>query len=263
MICRRTGVFPLSMFRLLPSLAVAGFLMTAAPAPAAEPMTAEEKAAIETIVRDYLLANPEVIQEALVSLEQKRQQAEQEARTAAVSSMEDLIYNSSRQVVLGDPNAPIALVEFFDYNCGYCKRALDDTLALLDEKDVKIILKEFPILGPGSVEAARVAVAVNLAAPDRYLDFHKALLTGRGQADEKRAFTVIEELGMDADAIRAKMGDPEVANTLEEVYTVANRLGLSGTPTYVIGNEVVFGAVGVDDLKTKIIAMRECGKAVC
>ncbi|WP_181707045.1 DsbA family protein [Chthonobacter rhizosphaerae] len=249
--------------RLLRAAAFAGLMALVPPAAAAEPMTPEQKAAIEQIVKDYILANPEVIQEALISLEQKRQQAETEARASAVASMRDLIYTSKRQVVLGNPDAPITLVEFFDYNCGYCKRALDDTLALLEEKDVKIVLKEFPILGPGSVEAARVAVAVNLAMPEKYLDFHKALLTGRGQADEKRAFQVIDELGLDAAAIRAKMTDPEVANTLEEVYTVANRLGLSGTPTYVIGDEVVFGAVGVEDLKTKIMAMRECGKPVC
>jgi protein-disulfide isomerase len=253
------------MIRLARTLLAAGLVALTAlagPARAAE-MTADEKAAIETIVRDYILANPEVIQQALIALEEKRKAEEAAARTDAVASIREALYDSKRQVVLGDPAAPITLVEFFDYNCGYCKRALDDTLALLDQKDVRIVLKEMPILGPGSVEAARVAIAVNLVAPDRYLDFHRELLGGNGQADERRAMAVVEDLGLDAAKVRAAMTDPEVAATLDEVYGMANRLGLNGTPTYVIGDEVVFGAVGVDVLNEKIAAVRACGRTVC
>ena len=163
----------LSPIRKLLAAALAGFLAVTAPA-AAEELGPDQKAAIEAIVKDYILANPEIIQEALVSLEQKRQDQENAARAEVLSSMKDTLFDSKRQVVLGDPKAPITLVEFFDYNCGYCKRALDDTMALLEEKDVRIVLKEMPILGPGSVEAARVAIALNLIAPDRYMDFHRA-----------------------------------------------------------------------------------------
>lgn len=222
-----------------------------------------QKAAIEQIVRDYILAHPEVVQEALVKMEEKRKADEEAARKAAVSQIGDQLYNSKYQVVLGNPDAKIALVEFFDYNCGYCKRALDDTLALLQDSDVKIVLKEFPILGPGSVEAARVAIMVNEVAPDRYLDFHKALLTGKGQADERRALSVAEELGLDVAAIKAGLKGDVVNQTLDEVYAMANKLGLSGTPTYVLADEVVFGAVGFDELKVKIDAVRACGQVSC
>ncbi|WP_181703680.1 DsbA family protein [Chthonobacter albigriseus] len=251
----------------LRAVLVAGFLSAATflgPATSAAEISAVDKDAIEAVVRDYLVNNPEVIEEALVALQKKRQDAEAAARVAAVGEVKDKLYTSQRQVVLGDPKAPITLVEFFDYNCGYCKRALEDTLALLeDDKDVKIVLKEFPVLGPGSVEAARVAIAVNLAAPDKYLDFHKALLLGPGQADEKRAMAAVEEAGIDPAAVEARLKDPEVASTLEEVYTIANKLGLSGTPSYVLADEVIFGAVGIDDLRAKIVAVRECGKATC
>ena len=177
-------------FRPIRALALAAALVLPVASAAAE-MSADEKAAIETIVREYILANPEIVQEALVNLEEKRKADEAAARTAAVEQLGDVLHSSTRQVTLGNPDAPITVVEFFDYNCGYCKRALDDTLALLDHDDVRIVLKEMPILGPGSVEAARVAIAVNLTAPDRYLDFHRELLGGNGQADERRAMAVV------------------------------------------------------------------------
>lgn len=254
------------MFRSFRSLALASVLAFTAlgPSVAADPIPADQKAAFEALIREYLVSHPEVIQEALAALEKKKRDEEAAAANAAIAGMRDTLYSSTRQAVLGDPKAPITLVEFFDYNCGYCKRALADTLAMLDEdKDVKIVLKELPILGPGSVEAARVAIAANLVAPDKYLGFHKALLGGKGQADEARALAAVEEAGIDRKAVEAKLKDAEVEATIEEVYAMANRLGLSGTPTYVIGDEVVFGAVGVDELRTKVDAMRDCGKATC
>jgi protein-disulfide isomerase len=250
---------------LLRRAAVAGLLVSAA---FTLPVQAEEfgdaqKAEIEKLVREYILANPEIVQEALVVLEEKRKSEEAAARTAQIASIRDILYDSKHQVVLGNPDAPITLVEFFDYNCGYCKRALEDTLAMIEHDDVRVVLKEFPILGPGSVEAARVAIAVNLVAPDKYVDFHRDLLLGSGQADERRAMAVAEDLGLDTDKIRAAMSDPAVATSIDEVYTIANRLGLTGTPTYIIGDEVVFGAVGVEALEAKVDAMRQCGKATC
>jgi protein-disulfide isomerase len=258
------GELPQMVQSFLRVIAVAG---AAALAPLASAAAAEfsdaQKAEIETLVREYILANPEIVQEALVAIEEKRKQDEAAARTAQIQSIRDILYDSKHQVVLGNPDAKITLVEFFDYNCGYCKRALDDTLALLENDDVRIVLKEFPILGPGSVEAARVAIAVNTVAPDRYIDFHRELLTGNGQADERRALAVVEDIGLDVGAVKAAMSDKVVADTIDEVYTIANRLGLTGTPTYVIGDEVVFGAVGFEELGTRIAAMRECGKATC
>lgn len=251
--------------RLIRTLALAGAVGLAALGGAqADEMSADEKAAIEKIVRDYILENPDIIQEALINLEEKRKKDEVAARSAAVSGMRDLIYDSSRQVVLGNPEASITIVEFFDYNCGYCKRALDDMNAILDRhQDVRVVLKEMPILGPGSVEASRVAIAVHLAAPDRYLEFHRELLGGSGQANELRAMAVVEDIGLDVETIRKAMDDPEVAATIDEVYSIANRLGLSGTPSYVVGDEVVFGAVGVGALEQKIASIRECGSTSC
>ncbi|WP_237154020.1 DsbA family protein [Oryzibacter oryziterrae] len=223
-----------------------------------------QKSEIGDVVKAYIMAHPEVIQDALDALEQKKQQDAAAAQSKTIASLKDTIYASKRQAVLGDPKAPITLVEFFDYNCGYCKRALSDTRAMLDhDKDVKIVLKEFPILGPGSVEAAKVAAAVNIVDPAKYEAFHFELLGAKGQADEKRALDAAAKVGVDVAALKQKIDDPEIANTIQEAYALAQKLDISGTPTYVIGEEVVFGAVGIDELTQKVASMRSCGKATC
>ena len=161
-------------------------------------------------------------------------------------------------MTLGNPQGDVTFVEFFDYNCGYCKRALSDMTDLM-KKDpkLKVVLKEFPVLGPGSVEAAQVAVAVRMQDPKKYLDFHQKLLLGRGQADKARALAVAKEVGLDIARIERDLKSDEVAKTLEESMKLAEALGLNGTPSYVIGNDVVIGAVGLAALSQKVQAARQ------
>jgi protein-disulfide isomerase len=219
---------------------------------------------VETIVRDYLLKNPEIIREALEELERREVAAANKARSEALSTVADILFNSTRQVELGNPEGDVTLVEFFDYNCGYCKRAMADMEKLLAEDDkLRVVLKEFPVLGQGSVEAAQVAVAVSRVAPEKYLDFHRVLMGARGQANKASALAAATEAGLDAAKVEAALGEAEVNNTIEEVYMLANRLGLTGTPSYVVGDEVVMGAVGYDQLKRKVSSMRNCGQATC
>lgn len=242
------------------SAATAAVLIASAPVQAAE----LDKAAVETIVREYLLQNPEVIRDALVELDRRDKEAEQNARLKAVSDSSDVLFNSTRQVVLGNPEGKVTLVEFFDYNCGYCKRAHGDMTKLIQENpDLRVVLKEFPVLGQGSVEAAQVAVAVNAVAPEKYEAFHEALLMQRGQANRETALKAATDLGI-AETDITKAGNAELAaETIEEVYSLANRLGLTGTPSYVIGTDVVMGAVGYDELSTKLEAMGVCGQTSC
>jgi protein-disulfide isomerase len=208
-----------------------------------------DRPAVETIVREYLLANPEILQEAFAALERK-QAAEQEAqRVAAITEQRDVIFNSTRQVVLGNADGEVTLVEFFDYNCGYCKRAMGDLTRLLKERpEVRVVLKEFPVLGRGSTEAAQVAIAVNAVAPERYLDFHLALLSHEGPVDRAAALDVVEKLGLPLDKVSEVMAGPLVSETIEEVYGLASALGINGTPSYVIGDKVLVGAVGYDTI---------------
>ncbi|WP_417668921.1 DsbA family protein [Roseibium sp.] len=222
------------------------------------------KSDIESIVRDYLVQNPEVIREALEELDRREKAAAEAARLQAVTDSADILFNSTRQVVLGNPNGDVTMVEFFDYNCGYCKRAYGDMVRLMEEdSNLRVVLKEFPVLGQGSVEAAQVAVAVNEVAPDKYMDFHQALLLQRGQANQASALAAAAGVGIDENALAKAMSSDITGQTIEEVYTLANRLGLTGTPSYVVGDEVVMGAVGYDQLKEKIQAMRNCGETTC
>jgi protein-disulfide isomerase len=252
------------MIRTLTSAAAAALLMLAPPV-AAEEFSAPQKSEIEHIVRDYLVSHPEVLQEAIAELEKRQAAADLEKTKAAVSSNAETLFNSSRQVVLGNPNGDVTMVEFFDYNCGYCKRAMADMLDLLkNDPKLKIILKEFPVLGPGSVEAAKVAAAVRMQdkTGKKYLDFHQKLLGGRGQADKTRALAVAKEVGFDMKRIETDMEGDEAKASLEESLKLGETLGLNGTPSYIVGTDVVVGAVGLEALRGKVATAR-CGKAVC
>jgi protein-disulfide isomerase len=238
--------------------------LCAAPLPSsAQSFTDTQRSDIEGIVRSYLIAHPEVLEEAMNELN-KRQAAEEAAKhEAAISRDAEAIFNSPHGVVLGNKDGDVGFVEFFDYNCGYCKRAMADMLDLLkSDPKLKIVLKEFPVLSEGSVEAAKVAVAVRMQDPKKYLDFHTRLLGGRGPADKARALAVAKDVGLDVARIEKDLANPEIRATIEENMKLAEDMGLNGTPSYVIGKHVVVGAVGLDELKQKI-GIARCGKATC
>jgi protein-disulfide isomerase len=247
------------------ALAAAFVGATLAPAIAADSFSPAQRDEIGRIVRDYLVQHPEVLQEAYQELEKRQAAAEAEKHMSAVKDHAPMLFSSPRQVVLGNPNGDVTMVEFFDYNCGYCKHAMADMLTLLKtDTKLKVVLKEFPVLGPGSVEAAKVAAAVHLQdkSGKKYLEFHTKLLGGRGQADKARALAVAKEIGMDVGRIEKDMNGPAVMEVLKESAILSQALGLNGTPSYVVGNEVVVGAVGLAALKEKINTAR-CGKADC
>ena len=248
---------------------VAGLLagsaaMAALPAQA-QSISPAQRTEIEGIIKDYLLKNPELLQEVIGELEKRQASAEADKHKAAVATNADKLFNSPRQVTLGNPQGDVTMVEFFDYNCGYCKRALTDMVDLMKaDPKLRVVLKEFPVLGQASVEAAQVATAVRMQdkTGKKYLDFHTKLLTGRGQVDRARALAVAKEVGMDMARLEKDMAGDEVRQSLEEAFKLAETIGLNGTPSYVIGNEVVIGAVGLAGLKEKINSAR-CGKATC
>ena len=252
------------MMSRLTAAACAAMLAFAAPHFAsAESLSPAQKSDVENIVREYLIAHPEVIQDAMAELERRQTAAEAAKHKVAVKEHAQKLFSSPNQVTLGNPNGNVTFVEFFDYNCGYCKRAMDDMLTLMkDDPKLKIVLKEFPVLGPGSVEAARVAVAVRMQNPKKYLEFHTKLLGGRGPADEAHALAVAKDVGMNMAQLQKDMKSPEVKTTLEEDFKLAESLGLNGTPSYVIGDDVVVGAIGLEGLQAKVNTAR-CGKATC
>jgi protein-disulfide isomerase len=246
----------MTRFALLAAAAIAFCGVTPASAQSFNPQQRDE---IGKIVREYLIQHPEVLQEAMAELEKRQQVAEAEKARSAIKSHSDAIFNSPRQVTLGNPQGDVTFVEFFDYNCGYCKRALEDMMTLMGkDSKLKVVLKEFPVLGPSSVEAAQVAVAVRMQdkTGKKYLEFHQKMLTGRGQADKNRAMAVAKEIGLDMARLEKDLKSDEVSATLNESMKLAEALGLNGTPSYVINNDVVIGAVGLAALSQKIQAAR-------
>jgi protein-disulfide isomerase len=252
-------------FRLL-APALFAFALCGAPQMAsAQSFSDTQRGDIESIVRNYLITHPEVLEEAMAELNKRQTAAETEKHEKSVAKNADTIFNSPRGVTLGNKDGDVTFVEFFDYNCGYCKRAMADMLDLMKtDPKLKVVLKEFPVLGPGSVEAAQVAVAARMQDPTgkKYLDFHQKLLGGRGQADKAHALAAAKDAGFDMARLEKDMASPEVRATIEENFKLAEDMGMNGTPSYVIGKEVVVGAVGLDGLKEKI-GIARCGKATC
>jgi protein-disulfide isomerase len=242
-----------------PLVLAAALALTAMPA-AAQDFSTAQRSEIEKIIKEYLIKHPEVLQEAMAELEKKQQLAEAEKARSAIKNHSDALFNSPRQVTLGNPQGDVTFVEFFDYNCGYCKRALNDMVELMGkDPKLKVVLKEFPVLGPSSVEAAQVAVAVRMQdkTGKKYLEFHTKLLTGRGQIDKAKAMAAAKDIGLDMARLEKDLKSDEIGKTLEESMKLAEALGLNGTPSYVIGNDVVIGAVGLAALSQKIQAARK------
>jgi protein-disulfide isomerase len=233
-------------------------LVAAAPA-RAQSFNDAQRGEIERIVKDYLIAHPEVLQDVMNELEKKQTAAETEKQVAGVRAHKEVLFNSVHQVTLGNPQGDVTMVEFFDYNCGYCKRAMADMLQLLKtDPKLRVVLKEFPVLGPGSKEAAEVAVAARMQdkSGKKYLDFHQKLLGGRGPADKAHALAAAKDAGFDMARLEKDMASDEVKATLDENMRVAEAIGLNGTPSYIIGSDVVIGAQGYDALKEKVDAAR-------
>jgi protein-disulfide isomerase len=251
-------------------LAALAFALTIASATAgiarAQPFSPSQRTEIERIVREYLIRHPEVLKEVIAEAEKRQAAEDAEKHRTAVKQHAKAIFSSPHQVTVGNPRGDVTLVEFFDYNCGFCKRALADKIELMKtDPKLKIVLKEFPVLGEGSVQAAQVAVAVRMqdkTSGKKYFEFHRNLLSGRGTVDKARALAVAKELGFDIARIERDMTGVEVRTTLEESFKLADAIGINGTPSYVVGTDVVIGAVGAAALRGHINKAR-CGKPTC
>jgi protein-disulfide isomerase len=232
---------------------------------AAQSFNDRQKDEIRALIRDYMLSNPEIIQEAMNELERKQADAEKTARAKALDELAGALADSPRAIVVGNPAGDVTLVEFFDYNCGYCKKAMSDLEALMkSDPKLKVVLRDFPVLGPDSIEASLAAVAAKKQiSGDRYWEFHRKLIESRGRIGKDRVFAVAREMGADPAKLQKDMESADVRGTIEETMRFADALRLQGTPAFVVGKEVIFGAVGNEPLKTAIASVRKCGKAVC
>lgn len=249
---------------LLAASLLTGCLMFAQPPRPAAAIEASDTQAVEKIVRDYLLRNPEVLVEALNALEAKRTAQATEAQKTAIQENWTALSATPDGTVLGNPDGDVTLVEFFDYNCGYCKRAAADMSVLLEsDPQLKVVLKEIPVLGPPSEAASRVSLAFRSLAPEKYTEFQKKLLASRSQADESLALQVAADFGVETDRLKPLLQGQDVQAALAENARLSMLLGINGTPSYVVGDELVPGAVGADALAAKIANVRACGSATC
>ncbi len=224
-------------------------------------LAAVDAKTLDPLIENYLMSDPQVLQRMTDNLNRQNKMDEALKDKQAISANSAAIYNDDN-VVLGNPKGDVTLVEMFDYNCSYCRGALPDLAQLLSEdKNLKVELKQFPILTDGSVAAARVALQVAKSGKD-YWAFHQALYTSRGEVTGDTALDEAKALGLDPDKLKAGMQAPEITAALQNSYDLAKTLNVSGTPTYIIGDELIPGAVPLDQLETAIANMRACGSAV-
>lgn len=252
------------MTRLFKTFATGAAIAASLAAVPAVALDDSQKKEMGAFIREYLIQNPEVMIEVQNALEAKQQAQRTDQSTKAVATNKDEIFSSPNDIVLGNPKGDVTVVEFFDYNCGYCKRAMSDMDDILaKDKNIRFVLKEFPILGPDSLAAHKVADAVRILAPEKYPEFHRELLVGQEHASEATAISVATELGVDEAKIRKTMTDKPNDDIVRQAYQLANAIGITGTPTYVVGDEAVFGAVGLQQIEEKVGNVRSCGKASC
>jgi protein-disulfide isomerase len=233
----------------------------AAPAVATdlEALTQAEREAFRAEVRSYLLENPEVLMEAISVLEQRQAEAEVERDAMAVAANADALFSSAYDVVLGNPDGDVTVVEFMDYRCGYCRRAHPEVMDLLEfDRNIRLVVKEFPILGEQSVLASRFAIATRIALGDAaYVDMHNALMEMRGDVTQPALMALAEDEGLDSAAIAASLGDPVVQDTIEYNRSLAQRLQISGTPSFVFGDQLVRGYVPIDGMLEIVASLRD------
>lgn len=213
---------------------------------------------IRKTVKDYLVKNPEIMLEVQEALNEKQAKKTAESQSSTIATMKDKIFNSPDDAILGNPKGKITLVEFFDYNCGYCKKSYPDIQALIkDNANVRIVLKDFPILGADSMKAHIVARAFMKLMPMKFAAFHEEMLMSNGRATEEKAIKLAVKLGVDEQRLRQTMQDEKLQQVFVDNGQLAYALNISGTPTYILGDEVLVGAVGEDTLLKKINAMEK------
>ncbi len=243
---------------ILRALAIALCLASPAAALDLQAMTPEERAAFRAEVRAYLIENPEVLMEAIGVLEDRERNAQAEADLAALRDNRAALLGNPASWSGGNPAGDIAVVEFVDYRCGYCRRAHDEVAELIaSDGNLRLVLKEFPILGPESLTSSRFAIAVmQTAGPEAYKKAHDALIALAGPPAPPALRRIADAAGADPEAVMARMDAPEVTAVIEANHALARRLGINGTPTFVIHETMVRGYVPLPAMRQIVEGQR-------
>ena len=214
------------------------------------------EARIKELVLEAIRENPQIVLEAVEILRLQDAEAQAQAQVNILTDQRDLIENDPNAPVLGNPDGDVTVVEFFDYNCPYCRRAMPVVQELLElDPNIRLVYREWPILGEGSVFAARAALASRNQG--KYEEFHWAMMGMNGRAEEASVLRIAREIGLDIDQLKADMNAPEVDEHIETTMRLTQALGFSGTPSFVIGENLVPGLVGVGELLDLVEETRE------
>ena len=223
-----------------------------------------QKNEIVSIVKDYLLKNPELFLEIQAALESKMEKIQAERLKAALAASAKKLFHDPNAPVAGNPKGDVTVVEFFDYNCGYCKRGFPDVAKLIEQDPkVRVVFRELPILSKGSEEAARIAIAANMQG--KYWDFHSRMIAFKGQANEKSALKIAEKAGLDMKRLEADRKSKTVDEEITRVRELAQNLNINGTPHFIVGNRSIPGAPQdlLEQLKNDLEIVRKEGCTVC
>lgn len=221
----------------------------------------KQRAEIGRIVRAYLLANPKILEEVSIELTKIREREKEQQREQVLVDEKQSIFRSPLDFVLGNPEGDITVVEYFDYNCGWCKRALKEvsTLTKVDQ-NVRVVMKEFPIFGEGSEFAARAAMASKVQG--KYWEFHTALMQAK-RVTKENTLEIASQVGIDVAALQEEMKKPKYQQAIADNGRIAQALGMQGTPGFIIDNRVNYGYLPADGLKQIVAEVREKGCKVC
>lgn len=246
------------VLKRLSALAVAALIANAAPAADLTDMTEAERQAFREEVRAYLLENPEVLMEAIAVLEEREAAAQASADVNLVRDYADALLNDPKDWVGGNPDGDVVMVEFLDYRCGYCRRAHDEVAELLEsDGNIKIIVKEYPILGEDSIKASRFAIATLQQAGDAaYKKVADELMQIRGQMSDGNLRKVANRLELDADSILGAMDSDEVTAVIAANHALGREMQINGTPTFVVGDQLLRGYLPLDGMRDVVAEVR-------
>jgi protein-disulfide isomerase len=232
-----------------------GLAAGAAPIAAQQNETLTDQAKMEQIIHDYLLAHPEVIIEAVDKYQKEQEKASAQKQAQALVDRRDELLHTAADPVIGNPDGDVTVVEFFDYRCPYCKSVAASFIDLYDKDGkVRLVLKEFPILGPESEFASKAALAAQKQG--KYRDLHLAMMTFKGRLTDDDVRRLAGQVGIDVAKLEQDMNDPAIADTINRNYALAEALGIKGTPAFILGDELVPGAITADEMQKRIAVLR-------
>jgi protein-disulfide isomerase len=225
------------------------------PVAAASDFTPDQKKEIEGIVHDYLKAHPEMLIDAIQAADDKLKSDEKDKATQALAAHRQDVFNDPQSPVAGNPNGNVTLVEFFDYRCPYCKQVEPSLEKLMgDDRQLRFVYKEFPVLGPDSELAAHVALAARKQG--KYDAFHRALMAAPGHFDEAVVYQVAASVGLDIERLKQDAKSPEIDKEINATLDLGNLLSIDGTPGFIVGNQVVAGAMPLNEIQQMIATAR-------